>query len=58
MIGLPPFEGADHETVTLPSPGTTPGAVGIPGTVAAAVGVADTAAEKVVPALFFAPTRN
>jgi hypothetical protein len=40
VIGLPPSDdGATHDTVACPSPGTAVTAVGAPGAVAAASGV-------------------
>jgi len=60
VIGLPPFDGAVHETVACPSPGTALTPVGAPGTVGAAAGVTGDEATDAgpVPTLFVAVTVN
>ena len=59
VIGEPPSEdGADHDTVTWPSPATTEVIVGAPGTVTGATGVAEseTAEDPPVPTALVAVT--
>jgi len=60
VIGLPPSDGAVHETVACPSPGTALTPVGAPGAVTTAAGVTgdDADDDGPAPTLLVAVTVN
>jgi hypothetical protein len=56
VIGLPPFDGAVHDTVAVESPAVALTPVGVPGTVAAGVTAFEAVDSGPVPTAFVALT--